>query len=51
MPRVTHSVECPVVDSFRVQQVAGMFDVPLAKKCRQTFNVELPRPMSRGKSA
>lgn len=35
-------VECPVYDSFHVRQVAGMFDVPLAEKCRQRFSVELP---------
>lgn len=34
--------ECPVFDSFRVQQIAGMFDVPLAEKCRQEFSVEVP---------
>ncbi len=26
------TVECPVHDSFRVEQVAGMFDVPLAQR-------------------
>lgn len=35
-------VSCPVFDSFRVQQVAGMFDVPLAEKCTERFRVELP---------
>ncbi len=35
-------VQCPVFDSFRVQQVAGMFDVPLADKATQRFAVELP---------
>lgn len=35
-------VQCPVFDSFRVQQVAGMFDVPLAEKATQRFSVELP---------
>ncbi|MAT73051.1 MAG: ABC transporter ATP-binding protein [Planctomycetaceae bacterium] len=29
-------------DSFRVQQVAGMFDVPLAAKATEEFSVELP---------
>lgn len=40
----THELEvtCPVYDSFRVQQVAGMFDVPLAEKCTERFAVELP---------
>jgi GNAT superfamily N-acetyltransferase len=31
-----------VFDSFRVQQVAGMFDVPLADKLAERFAVELP---------
>lgn len=35
-------VSCPVYDSFRVQQVAGMFDVPLQDKCTERFQLELP---------
>lgn len=42
MPRVDCVVECPVHDSFRVQQVAGMFDVSLETKSRESFAVELP---------
>lgn len=42
MPSVAVTVECPVHDSFRVQQVAGMFDVPLAEKLRESFEVEIP---------
>lgn len=42
MPRVDAVVECPVYDSFRVQQVAGMFDVPLSERVRETFSVEVP---------
>jgi GNAT superfamily N-acetyltransferase len=40
----THELEvtCPVYDSFRVQQVAGMFDLPLAEKVTERFSVELP---------
>ena len=34
--------ECPLHDSFRVQQVAGMFDVPLQEKLTERFAVELP---------
>jgi hypothetical protein len=34
--------ECPLHDSFRVQQVAGMFDVPLREKIAERFTVELP---------
>jgi GNAT superfamily N-acetyltransferase len=42
MPIQEVTVSCPVFDSFRVQQVAGMFDVPLAEKCTEQFSVELP---------
>jgi len=42
MPSVDVVVDCPVHDSFRVQQVAGMFDVPLADKATERFQVELP---------
>ncbi len=42
MPSADIVVECPVFDSFRVQQVAGMFDVPLAEKLSERFSVELP---------
>jgi GNAT superfamily N-acetyltransferase len=42
MSRFDVVVSCPVHDSFRVQQVAGMFDVPLAEKATERFEVELP---------
>jgi GNAT superfamily N-acetyltransferase len=42
MPNLQIEVECPVYDSFRVQQVAGMFDVPLNEKATERFSVELP---------
>lgn len=42
MPLVEATVSCPVHQSFRVAQVAGMFDVPLAKRATQTFRVEVP---------
>ena len=42
MTHITIQLECPVFDSFRVQQVAGMFDVPLAEKVREEFSVEVP---------
>ena len=42
MPYVEVKVECPVFDSFRVQQVAGMFDVPIARRVSERFRVELP---------
>jgi hypothetical protein len=49
MPTVNVTVQCPVYDSFRVQQVAGMFDVPLAEKAVEKFAVELPS-LERGTS-
>ncbi len=42
MPKLDLTVDCPIYDSFRVQQVAGMFDVPLAAKAIEKFSVELP---------
>ena len=42
MTMIDLTVECPVYDSFRVQQVAGMFDVSLAEKATERFAVELP---------
>ncbi|MCA9268652.1 MAG: hypothetical protein KDA41_09285 [Planctomycetales bacterium] len=40
MTQVT--VETAVQSSFRVQQVAGMFDLPQTKTLRETFRAELP---------
>jgi ABC-type ATPase with predicted acetyltransferase domain len=42
MPRVDALVSTPIRDSFRVRQVAGMFDLPIAERSEQTFSVELP---------
>ncbi len=42
MPTVDAVVECPVYESFRVQQVAGLFDVSIGEKVRQSFSVEVP---------
>jgi GNAT superfamily N-acetyltransferase len=42
MPLVHAEVSCPLYDSFRVQQVAGMFDVPLAERPALEFAVEVP---------
>lgn len=39
--KVQVTVSCPVFDSFRVQQVAGMFDVPLTARAASTFSVDL----------
>jgi GNAT superfamily N-acetyltransferase len=36
------TVSCPVFDSFRVQQVAGMFDVPIGRRAAERFCVEIP---------
>ena len=42
MPIIDAVVECPVFDSFRVRQVAGMFDMPLAPRSTERFRVEIP---------
>jgi len=42
MPSLDVTVSCPVFDSFRVQQVAGMFDVPIAQRATEQFRVDLP---------
>ncbi len=39
---LTIDLTCPIFDSFRVQQVAGLFDVPLAEKVCQRFEIEVP---------
>ncbi len=44
MPCLDVVVDCPVHDSFRVQQAAGMFDLPLAERSAERFTVELPDP-------
>lgn len=44
MPKLHLAATCPVYDSFRVQQVAGMFDVPLSARATERFCVELPHP-------
>ena len=36
------SLSTPLHDSFRVRQIAGMFDVPLEKKLRREIVVEVP---------
>lgn len=42
MPCIDALVQTPVFDSFRVRQVAGLFDVPITEKSTQNFEVELP---------
>ncbi|MEK6239023.1 MAG: GNAT family N-acetyltransferase [Planctomycetales bacterium] len=44
MSRVDVVVECPIRDSFRVRQAAGMFDLPIETRCREEFSVEIPGP-------
>lgn len=36
------SLSCPVVPTFRVKQVAGLFDVPLKKRASVEYAVEVP---------
>ena len=40
--RVEITADCPVHDSFRVRQIAGMFDVPIEEKAAVTFHAEVP---------
>ena len=40
--KLTVETSCPLRSSFRVEQVAGMFDVPLTEKLTERFEVELP---------
>jgi GNAT superfamily N-acetyltransferase len=42
MPTIEATVTCPVPQSFRVEQIAGMFDVPPAERAVQRFCVEVP---------
>lgn len=42
MAVVEITVACPLHNSFRVQQIAGMFDVPLADMLHEKFAVEVP---------
>jgi GNAT superfamily N-acetyltransferase len=42
MSTLTIEQDCPIYNSFRVQQVAGLFDVPLATRSRVEFTIELP---------
>lgn len=42
MPRVDAVVECPIAESFRARQVAGMFDLPWQGRSREAFAVEVP---------
>jgi GNAT superfamily N-acetyltransferase len=39
---ITAQVSCPIQKSFRVHQVAGLFDVPLSERVSESFSVEVP---------
>jgi GNAT superfamily N-acetyltransferase len=42
MPRISVTVDTPVHDCFRVQQVIGMFGLPEQPHARETFTAEIP---------
>jgi len=42
MPTITTQVDCPIHDSFRVRQIAGMFDLPLRDHATESFTADLP---------
>ena len=42
MPKVDVHVACDVVRSFRVDSLAGMFDVPIERRVNHTFSVDVP---------
>jgi GNAT superfamily N-acetyltransferase len=42
MPQYDVTVTCPVFDSFRVQQVGGMFDVPVSERASEKFLLDVP---------
>jgi hypothetical protein len=42
VPLVDVVVECPLHDSFRVRQVAGIFDLPSRKSVGERFSVSVP---------
>ncbi|HJT33777.1 MAG TPA: GNAT family N-acetyltransferase [Pirellulales bacterium] len=42
MPSINAVVDCPIRESFRVEQVRGMFGLPSSARCRQEFSVDVP---------
>jgi hypothetical protein len=42
MPTIKATVSCPIRDSFRVQQVAGVFGLPVREVTRDRFEVDVP---------
>jgi GNAT superfamily N-acetyltransferase len=51
MSTLNLTLTAPLYDSFRVQQVAGMFDVPLAEKLTERITVEWPDELEGNASA
>src|SRR5437868_5211956 len=42
MPTIKATVSCPIRDSFRVQQVAGIFGLSLRECAKERFEVDVP---------
>jgi len=42
MTSIEVQLHCPIHDSFRVRQIAGMFDLPVEPVLRETFRAEIP---------
>ncbi len=42
MPEISTTVSCPITDSFRVRQVAGLFDLAVTKNSSQQFCAQIP---------
>jgi GNAT superfamily N-acetyltransferase len=42
MPTIQVQLHCPIHDSFRVRQIAGMFDLPIEAVARESFRAEVP---------
>src|SRR5262245_11777991 len=42
MPTITVNLSAPIRRSFRVEQVAGMFDVPIEERMSHTLTAEVP---------
>ncbi len=42
MPTIDFTLTAPVHHCFRVAQIAGMFDVPLAERATERITIDLP---------
>lgn len=42
MPQISTTVSTPIEPTFRISQLAGLFDLPIEARSEQTFTVELP---------